>query len=170
MHSTVANINEAANYYPADALGISRKSLQHILGHNSQRHILNHQKIIECSKISHWVSFSLKARKIFQKHLASTDIPLTVLTANTIFHSLDHYNLAKYFLQLDDQPKTIFGCDVRLFTALFTDVNYDFGHWQKMKHTCCEVWKDIYKELYKIDPYLADKVDLFVTVWANIPT
>ena len=106
MHAAVSGINEAANYYPADIWSISRKHLAAIIGHNSVQQICNHETIAQCSKISEYVNFTMKARKVFSKYLGGSGISISTLAANTIFHSIDHYNMDKYFLYDSEEKYT----------------------------------------------------------------
>jgi len=163
MHSAVSGMNESANHYPADIWGIPRQNLQIVLGYNSHRQIKNHQNIIHCMGISKFVQFTMKARRVFQKHLAHTGISISTLSANTIFHSLDHYNLGKYMIH-EKKQKSFLGIDSRMITSLLGRLNYDFGRFQGMQYTKYQTWRAIYLELYEIDAYLADKVHMFVSV------
>ena len=86
-----------------------------------------------------------------------------VLLANTVMHSLDHYNLSKYFLQ-DNEPKVYGGVDVRLFSSIFVDHNHDLGKWQYISHARDELWKSIYDDLKEIDEDLANYVHKYVCI------
>lgn len=163
MHSAVSGMNESANHYPADIWGIPRKHLQIILGYNGVQQITNHQNIVQCMKISRFVSFTMKARKVYSKHLSKTGLSISTLSSNTIFHSIDHYNMGKYMLH-ERQEKSFLGIDARMITTLLGELNYDFGRWQGMKYTKYATWRAIYLELREIDEYLADKVHMFVSV------
>lgn len=163
MHSAVTGMNESANHYPADIWGISRKNLQIVLGYNSHRQIHNHRNIVQCIKISDFVAFSMKARRVFQKHLSHTGVSISTLSANTLFHSIDHYNIGKYMIH-EQKRKTFLGIDARMITTLLGRLNYDFGRWQGMQYTKYATWRAVYLDLHEIDPYLADKVHMFVSV------
>ena len=163
MHAAVAGMNESANHYPADIWGITRKNLQIILGFNSTQKIRNHQNIIKCYELSNFIRFSLKARAIFRKHLKFSNAVISALTANTIFHSIDHYNMGKYFLH-ESQEKKFKGIDARMITSILGDLNYDIGCWQGMKYSKCRKWRAIYNELRDIDKELADRSHMFVSV------
>ena len=163
MHAAVAGMNESANHYPADIWGISRKNLQIILGFNSTQKIRNHQNIIKCYEISNFIRFSMKARTIFRKHLKFSNAVVSALTANTIFHSIDHYNMGKYFLH-ESKEKKFKGIDARMITSILGDLNYDIGCWQGMKYSKCQTWRSIYQELRDIDKELADRSHMFVSV------
>jgi len=163
MHSAVSGMNESANHYPADIWGIPRRNLQLVLGYNSYQQIHNHHTIVQCMKISNFVSFTMKARKVFAKHLSHTGLCISTLSANTIFHSIDHYNLDKYMVN-ERKEKSYLGIDSRLITTLLGKLNYDFGRWQGMRYTKYATWRAIYLELKEIDSYLADKVHMFVSV------
>lgn len=163
MHAAVAGINEAVNYYPADVLGQPQTSFQQAAADNSTQSLQNHQNIVHCAKISNFVRFALKAREIYAKHFRHTGISTSVLLANTVFHSLDHYNLGKYFPR-DSEEKMHNGIDYRLFTSLFVDLNFDLGHWQKIKHSKCKIWQSVFQELRLVDEELADHVHLFLSV------
>jgi len=114
-------------------------------------------------KISNFVSFTMQARKVFAKHLSHTGLCISTLSANTIFHSIDHYNLDKYMVN-ERKEKSYLGIDSRLITTLLGKLNYDFGRWQGMRYTKYATWRAIYLELKEIDSYLADKVHMFVSV------
>lgn len=163
MHSVVSGMNESANHYPADIWGISRQNLQLILGYNSVQQIEHHQSIIRCCSVSKFVDFTMKAKKVFTKYLGDTGLSITTLSANTIFHSIDHYNMGKYFLH-DSENKSFHGIDSRMITSLLGDLNYDIGKWQAMKYSKCETWRNIYQELALIDKELAEKTHMFVSV------
>ena len=40
----------------------------------------------------------MKQELLFRKHLTFSNAVTSALTANTTFHSIDHYNMGKYFL------------------------------------------------------------------------
>ena len=163
MHAVVSGINEAANHYPADIMGISRKHHESIIGHNVVQQIDGHHNIVQCSEISEFVHFTIKARMVFSKYLGHSGIPISTLAANTFFHSIDHYNIGKYFLR-DSEEKVYHGIPTRMFVSFFGHLNYDFGRWQGMKYNKSTEWKNIYNELKLINPELADNVHMFVSV------
>ena len=156
-------MNESANHYPADIWGITRLNLQTILGYNSVRSMGCHQKILLCAGVSKFVSFTMKARGVYQKHLNKYGVNISTLSANTIFHSLDHYNMGKYYFH-DNERKQFLGIDSGIITSILGDLNYDFGRWQGMKYTKYKVWREIYAELKNIDEDLADKTHMFISV------
>ena len=163
MHATVSGINEAANHYPADLFGISRKHFGSIIGYNGVKQIDGHHNIVQCSKISEYVHFTIKARRVFSKYLGDSGISISTLAANTIFHSIDHYNIEKYFLH-DSEEKVYKGIPTSMFVSIFGPLNYDIGRWQSMKYNQSTEWKNIYNELKLINPELADNVHMFVSV------
>ena len=105
----------------------------------------------------------MKARTIFRKHLKFSNAVVSALTANTIFHSIDHYNMGKYFLH-ESKEKKFKGIDARMITSILGDLNYDIGCWQGMKYSKCQTWRSIYQELRDIDKELADRSHMFVSV------
>ena len=162
MHAAVSGINEAANHYPADVMGISRKHHGIIIGHNVVQQIDGIHNMVQCSKISEFVNFTIKARRVFSKYLGDSGISISTLAANTFFHSIDHYNIGKYFLH-DNEEKIYHGVPTSMFVSLFGHLNYDFGRWQGMKYNRSTKWKNIYNELKLINPELADNVHMFVS-------
>ena len=163
MHAVVSGMNESANHYPADVWGIPRKQLQIILGHNGVHQIENHHTIVKCFQISEFVNFTMKARRVFSKYLGDSGLSISTLAANTIFHSIDHYNMGKYFLH-EATEKEYRGIDSRMITSLLGELNYDIGKWQGMKYSPSTIWQNVYGELKLINPELADKVHMFVSV------
>ena len=163
MHAAVSGINEAANHYPADIIGISRKHFASVVGYNGVQQIDGHHNIVQCSKISEFVKFTIKARMVFSKYLGYTGISISTLAANTFFHSIDHYNIGKYFLH-DSEEKVYHGIPTGIAVSIFGNLNYDFGRWQGMKYNRSTEWKNIYRELKLINPELADNVHMFVSV------
>ena len=161
MHAVVSGMNEAATYYPADILGISQKHLAVILGHNSVQQICSHHTIVQCCHISEYVNFTMKARKVFSKYLGDS-ISISTLAANTLFYSIDHYNIDKYFLH-DSEEKIYQGISASIFTSIFGHLNYDIGRWQGMKYNQSTEWKNIYRELKLINAELAEHVHMFVS-------
>ena len=63
MHASISGANEGAIHYPAHALGISSKNFGNILGYNCVQQIDGHHSIVQCSKISEFVNFTMKSTK-----------------------------------------------------------------------------------------------------------
>ena len=162
MHAAISGLNEGAIHYPAYVLGISSKHLGNILGYNCVQQIDGHRNIVQCSKISEFVNFTMKARMVFAKYLGDTGISISTLAANTIFHSIDHYNMGKYFLH-DSEEKVSHGISTSMTFSIFGGLNYDIGRWQRMKYNRSTEWKNIYSELKLINAELADNVDMFAS-------